>query len=147
MKCVGITEVPKGSNKGDSITRWLRIAGINYPAPWCGVFTGIKSVQGYSDPAFISGLARAYAISGYSYQLSDVIFGNYIPKSGDWRIKTRKGGGHVDIFISWDEKLKEGYVIGGNVDDKVSIRKVTLQSMLADRTTHVVDIKGFINYK
>jgi len=146
VKCVGVIESPKGSNKGDSVTKWLKLVGINYAAPWCGVFTGIKSVEGVSEPSFISGRAKSYAISGYAYQLSDVIYGNYTIKAGDWRVKSRKGGGHVDTFISWDNEKQEGYVIGGNVNDQVSIRKVTLRSMIADQTTHIVDIKGFYNY-
>ena len=37
-------------------------------------------------------------------------------------------------------------MIGGNVGDKMSIRKVTLSSLIAGGTTHVVHISGFYNY-
>lgn len=147
LEDVGIVEVPKGSNRGDSISQWLGLTNIFYDAPWCGSFVGAKSRYGKAKPNFVSASARAYAVKGYAYQLSDIIYGNYIPKPGDWRVKMRKGGGHVDIFLAWDNEKQEGFVIGGNVDDGVRIRKVTLKSMLADKSTHIVDVKGYYNYQ
>lgn len=143
---LGIKEEPIGSNKGDSIDVWLYRTLIKYPAPWCGSFVGNMLLQGNAGPNPLSARAKSYAVRGYAYQLSDVLYGNYIPKVGNLRIKSREGGGHVDIFISWDNEKQEGYVIGGNVGDKVAIRKVTLKSMIADRTTHIVDIKGIYYY-
>lgn len=140
IKCVGVAEQPKGSNAGDSVTKWNKMMGFNYPVAWCGNFQGVKC-DGLTIPQKRSGTAVGYAVKGYAFQLSDVIYGNYIPKPGDWRVKTRKGGHHVDCFVSWDKIKNEGYVIGGNVSDMVTIRKVTLKSMIADGTTHIVDVR------
>lgn len=143
---LGITEEPLGSNKGDSIEIWLKLSGVNFPAPWCGSFVGAKLLYGGAHPYLLSARARNYIIKGFAYTLSDVIYGNYKIKSGDLRVKSRKGGGHVDIFLAWNKDKEEGFVIGGNVSDKVSIRKVTLRSMIADRTTHIINIKGIYYY-
>lgn len=114
--------------------------GFKTPVAWCGNFQGITCL-GLTVPAKKSGTAIGYAVKGYSYSLSDVIYGNYVPKPGDWRVKSRKGGHHVDCFVSWDNTKKEGFVIGGNVSDQVMIRKVTLKSMIADGTTNIVDVR------
>ena len=94
------------------------------------------------SPIVWSAQAIKFAVKGYSHPLSDVIYDRYVPKPGDYRVKSRRGGNHVDIFISWDKLKKEGIVIGGNVGDKVSMRKVTLQSMIMDGTTHITDVRG-----
>jgi hypothetical protein len=89
-----------------------------------------------------SARAISFAVKGYSWKLSDIIYGRYVPKAGDYRVKTRRGGNHVDVFLSWDNEEKIGFVIGGNVDDRVKIRKVTLRSMIADGTTHITEVKS-----
>lgn len=53
----------------------------------------------------------------------------------------------MDIFVSWDKLKKEGIVIGGNVGDAVSMRKISLQTMIADGTTHIVDVRGTYTIK
>ena len=146
LVCEGLKEIPKGSNDNDSIRKWRATFGIKQPVAWCGIFAGYKSEEGKASPFFKSAWAQAYAITGYTYHLSDIIYGNYTPKPGDWRVKKRTGGGHVETFISWDTANKSGYVIGGNVNDAVTIRKVTLQSMIADGTTYIVDVRGYFNY-
>lgn len=143
---LGIKEEPLGSNWGEDVKNILAAVKIHFKAPWCGGFVGDVLMLGKAGPNPLSGRAKSYAVPGYSYQLSDVLYGNYIPKRGDVRVKSRKGGGHVDVFVSWDNEKQEGFVIGGNVGDKVAIRKVTLKSMIADRTTHIVDIKGIYYY-
>ncbi len=146
IKCIDIKEIPKGSNRGDSITKWTREYDILYPVPWCGIIIGIKLEQGKATPHIKSASARAYKIKDYSYQLSDVIYNNYTPQAGDLRGKVRTGGWHVDMFVSWDSIKQEGYVIGGNVGDQVSIRKITLQSMIADGTKFITHINGTYDY-
>lgn len=144
LNCVGVKEKPKGSNRGDSVDKWSRKDfKYKYPVPWCAIFGSVKSKQGQVvSPKVWSARAKDFAVVGYRYQLSDVIYKNYIPKPGDYRTKTRKGGGHIDIIVSWDTLKQEGYVIGGNVSDAVSIRKVTLKSMIADGTKFITDVRG-----
>lgn len=35
---LGVRESPPNSNRGPEVTKWLRRAGINTPAPWCMAF-------------------------------------------------------------------------------------------------------------
>lgn len=146
LNCLAVVEQPKGSNRGDSIDNWRAYFGFTIPVPWCGIFTGLKSAHGKASPRMMSALARDYAVIGYSYSLSDIIYGNYTPKPGDWRVKLRQGGGHVDTFVSWDTANQRGIIIGGNVNDAVQMREVTLRGMIADRTTHITDVTGFYDW-
>lgn len=137
---MGVKEAPKGSNKGDSVSKWQKPYGIN-GEPWCAVIIGEKAKQGkVISPRIYSASSLRYIVKNYSWKLSDVIAGRYIPKAGDYRVKRRKGGGHIDMFVSWDTVKQEGIVIGGNVDDAVKLRKVTIKSMIADRTTHITEV-------
>lgn len=130
MECKGIREVPTGSNRGDSVDAWNSNYGL-IAVPWCATFIGSKFRQAGSNIR-TSARSADYATKNRAYKLSDVIYGNYEIKSGDIRVKLRPGGGHVDLFIN------DSLLIGGNVSDMVKIRKYTLQSMIADRTTHIV---------
>lgn len=137
---LGIVEVPKGSNRGDSIDFWMAYYNL-LGEPWCAGLIGYLALKGLVvSPQIYSASSLKYIRVGYSWKLSDVICGRYTPKAGDYRIKRRKGGGHIDIFVSWDTLKQEGIVIGGNVDDAVKLRKVTLKSMIADRTTHITEV-------
>lgn len=90
-------------------------------------------------------MAKSFATKN-SYGINDIMFNNYIPKAGDYRVKRRSGGNHVDMLIAWNKADKSGYLIGGNVGDKVCIRKVTIKSLIADGTTHITSVKGNYNY-
>jgi hypothetical protein len=98
-------------------------------------------------PIIKSQKAKSFAYATRSHTLNQVQFGYYVPKCGDYRVKSRTGGNHVDVFVSWDTSQQAGWVIGGNVNDKVSVRMVTLQSMVADGTTALVEVDGFYNYR
>lgn len=137
-----VRENPKGSNRGDSIDIWRENYGFKKPVPWCGIFVGEKSFQGkVKAPKIRSALSFDYATKK-SKKLSDIIYGAYHPKPGDYIIKRRKGGGHVDCILEWNIDKKKGKVIGGNVDDKVKIRDISLQKMIANRTTHITPVYG-----
>ncbi|MCO5250701.1 MAG: septal ring lytic transglycosylase RlpA family protein [Candidatus Kapabacteria bacterium] len=146
LECLDVVEQPKGSNRGDSIDVWRKMFGFDTPVPWCGIFGGLKSKEGKAYPIVFSARAKDYALIGFSYTISDVIYGNYIPKAGDWRVKGRAGGHHVDTFVSWDTANQKGVIIGGNVNDAVQMREITLRSMIADGTTHIVDVTGFYDW-
>lgn len=141
MADLGVKEQPKGSNRGkqvDAYNSFLKLIAV----PWCGT-SGSKWLD-KSDyrPRVKSGRAKDFAVKKYSHTLNQVLHGFYNPKPGDFRVKTRRGGHHIDFFVSWDKNKQEGYVIGGNVSDAVTIRKVTLRSMIADGTTHIVEVKN-----
>lgn len=130
LECEGIQEQPKGSNRGDSVDAWNRNFGL-VKVPWCATFIGSKLEQANAQKQ-TSARSGDYAQLNRAYKLSDVIYVRYHIKSGHIRVKKRPGGGHVDFIIN------DSLMIGGNVSDMVKIRKYTIQSMIADRTTHIV---------
>lgn len=135
-----VKETPPKSNRGDYIDSLQRIFGFK-TAPWCAMSASDWSRKGLIiEPKVWSARAIDFAVKGYVWKLSDIIYNRYTPKPGDYRVKTRRGGNHVDIFISWDTLAKTGLVIGGNVNDAVTIRKVSLQTMIADGTTHITEV-------
>ena len=139
-------ENPKGSNRGKWVDKFNALCKLK-AVPWCGSSCGYFSEFGQVTIPYVrSAAARAYAVAGYTHTLNDVQFKFYVPKCGDYRVKKRVGGNHVDIIISWDSDKQEGYLIGGNVSDKVTIRKVTLKGMVADGTTAITEVHGFYNY-
>lgn len=66
-----------------------------------------------------------------SISIKQVIYGVYTIQPGDFRVKRRRGGNHVDVFES-DHTL-----IGGNVNDAVTRRSYSPASLLRDGTTSV----------
>lgn len=90
-------------------------------------------------------MAKSFATKN-SYGINDIMFNNYIPKAGDYRVKTRRGGNHVDVVIAYNPKTKSGFLLGGNVGDKITIREFTVKSLIADGTTHITSVKGNYNY-
>lgn len=142
-----VTEKPLRTNRGPYIDSLQMLFGfIN--APWCGMSASDWARKGnVSTPQVWSARARDFVVKGHIWKLSDLVYGRYTPKPGDLRVKTRRGGNHVDMFISWDKDKQEGLIIGGNVGDKVSIRKISLKTMAMDGTTHITEINGIYPIK
>lgn len=139
-----VMEDPLGSNRGDWIdefNEYLELAGC----PWCATNVSYCDHYGHVQNQVKSARAKDHAKGGYSLQ--DVNLGIYVPKPGDKRVKTRRGGHHVDYFLSWDQETQSGLLIGGNVGDAVTIRGITLKDMVADGTTHIVDVRGLYDYR
>jgi rare lipoprotein A len=142
IRLLNIKENPKSSNSGEPIDDWEHEFKM-YRMPWCAIVQSIKAREGkVKSPIVWSARARDFIVKGYAWKLSDLIYDRYIPKPGDFRVKSRRGGNHIDLFISWDTLKQEGIVIGGNVSDAVTLRKVTLKSMIADGTTHIIQVTG-----
>ncbi len=147
LKDKEVVESPKGSNKGHPIDSWREEFRIKRPVPWCAIFGSVKSKKGkVLRPKVWSCAARDFVVKKRSWKLADVIYGRYTPKPGDYRVKTRRGGNHIDIIVEWDEKKKVGKVIGGNVADRVMLRTLSLQRMISDGTTHITEVDGCHRY-
>jgi hypothetical protein len=147
VELLGVVERPWASNRGEPIDTWRRSFNIVEPVPWCGIYASVASRRGHvTEPYVHSSIAREFVVRGHSRRLSDVIYGRFVPRPGDYRVKTRRGGNHVDIIVSWDDDAQEGLLIGGNVGHAVSLRRFSLRSMMADGTTHITRVKGFHNY-
>jgi len=78
-------------------------------------------------PKIWSARAIDFAPKGKALSMNNVHFKLYKPKAGDYIVKSRKGGNHVDELIG---QLPNGkwLAIGGNVGDMVTTREVSLMS-------------------
>lgn len=139
-----VREEPLGSNSGDWIDDFNEFCGLT-ECPWCASNVSFADHHGKVENPVKSARAKDHSKGGYSLQ--DVNLGLYVPKPGDKRVKTRRGGHHVDYILSWDSQTDSGWLIGGNVGDAVTIRSITLKQMVLDGTTHIVDIKGKYDYR
>lgn len=139
-------EKPKASNKGMYINDWnssFKMKAI----PWCASSMSAWSAEGHViKPIVKSAAARSFR-KGTVHSLSEINRNLYVPKPGDYRVKSRRGGNHVDLIIAWNAKNNSGLLLGGNVSDKVSLRKVTLKSMVGDGTTGITEVVGNYDYE
>jgi len=111
---------------------------------WCGVFIHEAISQGKNAIVVRTAAAAGFIAAGKIWTMQDVAMGRYVPKSGDLRIKKRHGGNHVDIVWSWDND--KGILIGGNVSNSVKARPASIQSMIADKTTYIIEVNGYYGY-
>ena len=136
-----VREEPLRTNRGAWIDSLQARFGF-YNAPWCAMAVSEWLRRGKAEPSIWSARAIDFALKGRAWKLSDIIYDRYVPKPGDLRVKSRRGGNHVDMFVNWDTLGKSGIVIGGNVSDRVQFRRISLQTMIADGTTHIVQVEG-----
>lgn len=140
-----VTEKPLGSNRGKYIDDWtapFRMGAI----PWCAAsMTAWSEAGNVSTPKVHSPAAIAFKC-GRVHSINDVYYRRYTPKAGDYRVKHRSGGNHVDMVVAWDVKTNSGLLIGGNVSDRVKLRKVTIKSMIADGTIGITEVTGNYDY-
>ena len=130
-----ISEQPLGSNAGDSVSVWnKKIIGIDR-VPWCGTYGSYLTQITDATPKFKTGRAIGF-LTDKSYTLKQVMRGNIIPKRGWAVVKSRVGGNHIDFVIDYDKTTHILTVIGGNVGDRVSIRKVKL--CLTDKKSYQI---------
>lgn len=115
----GITEVP-GSKSNPIIVNWAKETNIKSDdwyntdsIPWCSVYVAIIAQRAGKDITNIDLSAKSW-----------LKFGTPVNKAclGDVLIFSRKGGGHVGIYICEDSSFY--YVLGGNQSDKVNIAKI-----------------------
>lgn len=142
---LGTKEIPNGSNRGKFIDIWNKNFGL-VGAYWCATIQSAMNKDGNADPKCWSTVAQGFIKAGHTYKLSDVIYGAYVIKPGDYRIKATPGKAHIDMFVSWDTLKQEGLIIGGNVSNSVKVRAISLKSMMFDGTTHITSVTGNYNY-
>lgn len=125
-----IKEQPLGSNKGDSVSKWSYNVFGKDGVPWCAIY--ISEIFRITDyyPKIRSARAIAF-VTDKSYSIKQVMLGLVIPQRNWLAIKSRPGGNHIDLIDSFNVETKTIFLIGGNVGDKVSYRKVKLN--LTDR--------------
>jgi uncharacterized protein (TIGR02594 family) len=120
VKLLGVVEAP-GSVDNPVIMEWGKKVGkarlgMSYSAdsiPWCGLFMAVCAVNAGLEPPPIA--VRALAWSGWGQPVQR-------PALGDVLVFTRKGGGHVGLYVGEDAQAY--HVLGGNQGDKVCVTRI-----------------------
>lgn len=136
---VGLTEIPKGSNWGKHVQKYLDSVGIHFPAAWCMAFNywcinEASKIHKQKNPLFKSGgVLNTWNMTDKSRRVKT-------PKPGDvFIIDFGKGLGHAGIVTS--VKGNFIYTIEGNTNDDGSREGYEV----AVRRRPIANIKGFIN--
>lgn len=116
VSMLGVTEYPGAANN-PTIMAWAKSTGLDKSyagdvIPWCGLGAAyIVSQSGFDPP-----LNPLWALNWET-------FGNPVPDdtpmTGDFMVKTRKGGGHVTMYAAEDET--HYHCIGTNQSDMCNI--------------------------
>ena len=120
LELIGVTETP-GKPSNPEILAWAKEIGFsklafNYVSddvPWCGLFAAICASRAGLD--LPGNPLRALSWSAFGKSV-------VTPMLGDILVFTRKGGGHVGIYIGEDSDCY--HVLGGNQGDKVCITRI-----------------------
>lgn len=125
-----IAEVPKGSNRGDSLDVWAEAFGFKYKTSrtpgvmWCAI---VMSMQcRYEGLPFWTPMAFGFVQQGrtFGYRIipaDAVLEGRETPRRGWICVRRSATGNHVDVAL-WNWTGRSGWVIGGNVEDAVTKR-------------------------
>lgn len=130
LKLYGVKEV-SGHRNNNNIVAWAREVGgwigswYNKDSiPWCGLFIAVCAKR--------AGLPyNQKALSALSW----AAWGNLVrdPMLGDILTFTRKGGGHVGIYVG--ESKNYYHVLGGNQSDQVNIKMMPKYRLYQARRT------------
>ena len=128
LKLYGTLEKP-GSANNPTIIAWAREVGAEvadvYKAdsiPWCGLFMAVVAKRaGKEVPKHPLWALSWSAFGAKSPQ----------PALGDVLVFTRKGGGHVALYVGEDGSAF--HVLGGNQSDRVCITRIAKARLYAAR--------------
>lgn len=115
LELYGTTEIA-GAKHNPVILGWAKELKISYNSdevPWCGLFMAIVMQRAGRQVVDSPLMAKAW-----------LDFGVHVttPMLGDVLVFTRKGGGHVGLYVGEDKKYF--YVLGGNQGNQVNIVKI-----------------------
>lgn len=136
---VGLAEIPKGSNWGKNVQKYLSSVGIDFPAAWCMAFVYWCVNEAHKELGSKNNLIRT---GGVLKQWNDLPlrFKSTNPKRGGIFIMDYgKGLGHTGIV---ENILPNGQIstIEGNTNDEGSREGYEV----ARRTRNIENCKGFI---
>lgn len=119
LELYGTIETP-GSGNNQTIIDWANEVGGNvkdvYKAdsiPWCGLFMAVVAKRADKEIPKSPLWALSWATFGERTEAAML---------GDVLVFTRKGGGHVGLYVG--EDVTAYHVLGGNQSDKVSITRI-----------------------
>lgn len=116
LKLYGTLEKP-GAADNPMIMAWAHETGVkgytHDSVPWCGLTMAVAAHRaGYESP------------DNPLWALNWLNFGHKVdrPMLGDVMVKSRKGGGHVTMYIG--EDATHFHCLGGNQSDSVNITRI-----------------------
>lgn len=119
LKLFGTIETP-GAGNNKTILDWATEVGGNvrdvYKAdsiPWCGLFMAVVAKR--SGKEIPKSPLWALSWATFEERTEEAML-------GDTLVFTRKGGGHVGLYVGEDETAY--HVLGGNQSDKVCITRI-----------------------
>ena len=126
----GVIETP-GSKSNPVIVNWAKEAKNKsdewYNAdsiPWCSLFMIVVAQRADKDSTMVDLSALSWRKFGREIPIKDAALGDVL-------VFTRKGGGHVGIYVGEDPNFF--YVLGGNQSDRVNIAKIAKSRCTAVR--------------
>lgn len=125
-----VKEVPKGSNKGPEVSKYLQSVGLGPGLPWCAafvyyIFDQLAKQLGTTNPLpKTGGVMNHWGKAGQDTKITiDQARSNpNLVRPGQVFIMTRpgKGLGHTGIIVSVDPQKKTMTTIEGNTNDQLS---------------------------
>ncbi len=117
LKLYGTLEAP-GSKSNPTIVGWAKEVGLTdtYSTdsiPWCGLFMAVIAKR--ADKKIPSMPLRALSWANFGIDTP-------VAMLGDVLTFTRKGGGHVGLYVGEDDTCF--HILGGNQSDKVTITRI-----------------------
>lgn len=90
--------------------------------PWCGTYLGQNAKENNVFPNPYSARAIDYS-NNSSYNIRQVLSGKIKLEKGWYAIKSRPGGNHVGVILSYDQSKRTIDIVSGNVGDSVRIQR------------------------
>lgn len=115
LELYGTTEIV-GSQHNPVIMGWAKELKISYNSdeiPWCGLFMAIVMKRAERQVVDSPLMAKAWLEFGVKAD---------VPMLGDVLVFSRKGGGHVGLYVGEDKT--HFYVLGGNQGNQVNVIKI-----------------------
>lgn len=127
IKTFGTVEVP-GPNDNPAILAWAKRVGLDKvykddSTAWCGLWMAYTALQAGWDIPVNPLWARNWAEWGRAAQEHAML--------GDILVFTRGNAGHVGVYVGEDSTTY--HVLGGNQLDRVMIRRIAKNRLLAAR--------------
>lgn len=136
---IGLAEIPKGSNWGQHVKKYLNSVGIDFPAAWCmafvywAVYNACKECDCHNPLIKTGGVLRQWNEIDKKYRSKQ-------PKRGSIFIMDfGKGLGHTGIVEKVEGNIL--HTIEGNTNEQGSREGYEV----ARRTRQITSCKGFIN--
>jgi hypothetical protein len=140
QKEVGNEEIPRGSNWGVNVQKYLASVGINFPASWCMAFVywcfdeAYKSQNMQNPLVKTGGVMHAWEVTATGHRASP-------PQPGDIFIMDfGQGLGHTGIVVSVDGPNL--HTIEGNTNDTGSREGFEV----CQKVRHISGMKGFLRF-